>query len=136
MKLNPFIVLNGNAKEVIEFYEQALDGEVLTLLTYGSMPEQTPDEINDLVAHANVKVGEAILMISDNGNVVSPIQAGNQVTICITTNDEEHARKVFNELKQDGQVNFPLQKTSFSPAYGNVTDMYGVTFQIFTEDSQ
>lgn len=27
----------------------------------------------------------------------------------------------------------PLQKVHFSPAYGMVTDKFGVTFQIFTQ---
>jgi PhnB protein len=36
-------------------------------------------------------------------------------------------------LKQDGQVKMPLQETFFSPAYGIVTDKFGVTFQIYTE---
>jgi PhnB protein len=30
-------------------------------------------------------------------------------------------------------VTMPLQKTFFSPAYGSVTDKFGVSFQIFTE---
>jgi len=135
MKLTPFLVLNGNAKDAIEFYKQALDAEVLTLFTYGNMPEQTPEEMHDLVAHANLKIGGANLMIADNGDPTSiPINIGNQVTICVTPNDVERAQVVFDKLKQGGQVNFPLEKTSFSPAYGNVTDKFGITFQIFTEE--
>jgi PhnB protein len=33
-------------------------------------------------------------------------------------------------------VNMPLQETFFSPAYGIVTDKFGVTFQINTEGKQ
>jgi PhnB protein len=36
-------------------------------------------------------------------------------------------------LQQDGQVNMPLQETSFSPSFGTVTDKFGVTFTIFTQ---
>ena len=46
--------------------------------------------------------------------------------------DIEKSTKMFESLKQDGQVNMPLQKTHFSPAYGIVTDKFGVTFQITT----
>jgi PhnB protein len=39
-------------------------------------------------------------------------------------------------LQQGGQVKMPLQETLFSPAYGIVTDKFGVTFQIYTEGQQ
>lgn len=133
MKINPFIVLNGNAKEAIEFYKQVLEAKVLNINTYGNMPEQMPDRMHDLVAFANLNVDGAQLMICDNGNPSQPSEIGNHVTICITPNDEEHAQKVYNGLKQGGQINFPLERTPFSPAYGNITDKFGVTFQIFTE---
>lgn len=60
-------------------------------------------------------------------------QLGNQVTICITANEMEQAKPIYDALLQEGQVIMPLQETYFSPAYGMVTDKFGVTFQIFTK---
>jgi len=34
IKLTPYITLDGNAKEAIRFYEQAVGAEVLSLMTY------------------------------------------------------------------------------------------------------
>src|SRR5690625_7371396 len=111
MKLTPFLVLNGNAKDAIEFYKQALDAEVLTLFTYGNMPEQTPEEMHDLVAHANLKTGGANLMSADNGDPTSiPINIGKQATRCVTPNAMKCAKVVFHKLKKGGQVNFTLAK--------------------------
>jgi PhnB protein len=62
-----------------------------------------------------------------------PHTSGNQVTICITTDDAEKSRQMYNALMQEGQVTMPLQETFFSPAYGSVVDKFGVNFQIFTE---
>ena len=39
LKLTPFINLKRNAKEAIQFYEKAIDAKVITLITYGDMPE-------------------------------------------------------------------------------------------------
>jgi PhnB protein len=55
------------------------------------------------------------------------------VTICITTKDADKSKQIFEALQQGGQVIMPLQETHFSPAYGNLTDKFGVNFQIFTE---
>ncbi|WP_068496606.1 VOC family protein [Paenibacillus kribbensis] len=135
-RLIPYITMDGNAKEAIEFYEKALDAQQLFVQTFGEMPENPdfpiPAEVKGRIGHATLKVGETELMFSDTFPG-SPFSSGNQVSICITTDSVEQAGKMFDALQQGGQVGMPLQETHFSPAYGNVTDKFGVTFQIFTE---
>ncbi|WML57638.1 VOC family protein [Neobacillus sp. PS2-9] len=136
VRLIPYLVMDGNAKEAIQFYEKALDAQVLFSQSFGEMPENPefplPSEAKDRISHATIKVGETEVMLSDTFPG-QPHQIGTQVTICISTNDAEKAKKFFEALTEDGQVGMPLQETFFSPAYGIVTDKFGVTFQIFTE---
>ena len=106
--------------------------QVSTLSTYKDMPEPVEDHLKDRVAYAKLNVGDSDLMLSDTNGV--PISQGNHVTICITTQDTEQSRQIFEELKREGKVNVELTETSFSPAFANVTDRYGVTFQILTEE--
>jgi PhnB protein len=131
--------MNGNSQEAIQFYEKALDAKVLFIQTFGKYPEQPeyafPEYTKDLVAHARIKVGDTEIMFSDNFPAI-PHQSGNQVTICISTNDKDKSKQFYEALQQDGQVNMPLQKTPFSPAYAMVTDKFGVTFKIYTEAQQ
>lgn len=137
--LTPFIMLDGNAKEAIEFYEQSLDAKVLSKQTFGEMPQNPefplPEDVKERVTHSLLKVGESELMIADifPGQ---PHQKGSQVSICITTNDAEASKRIYEALQQDGQVNMPLQETFFSPAFGVVQDKFGVTFQIYTESKK
>jgi PhnB protein len=139
LRLSPYLVMDGNAKEAIQFYEKVLDAKVLFNQTFGEMPENPefplPADAKERVAHAMLKVGETDLMFSDTFPG-QPHQKGNQVTICISTNDMEKSKQIYEALQQDGQVNMPLQETHFSPAYGSVTDKFGVTFQIYTEGHQ
>jgi PhnB protein len=139
LRLTPYLMMDGNAKEAIQFYEKALDAKVLFLQTFGEMPENPefplPADAKDRVAHAMLKVGETDLMLSDTFPG-QPHQQGNQVTICISTNDMEKSKQIYEALRQDGQVHMPLQETHFSSAYGIVTDKFGVTFQIYTEGKQ
>lgn len=135
VKLTPYITLEGRTKEAIQFYEQAIGAEVLFISTYGDMPDMPntfTDEMKELVAHAKLKVGEAELMFSDSPSA-SPIENGKRVTICITTNSVEKSRRMFEALQQDGQVNMPFSEEPFSPGFGDVTDKFGVTFQVYTE---
>ncbi|WP_413303239.1 VOC family protein [Bacillus sp. 1P10SD] len=136
VRLIPYLVMDGNAKEAIQFYEKALDAQILFSQSFGEMPENPefplPPEAKDRISHATIKVGETEVMLSDTF-AGQPHQIGTQVTICISTNDAEKSKKFFEALTEDGQVGMPLQETFFSPAYGIVTDKFGVTFQIFTE---
>lgn len=135
VKLNPYITLEGNTREAIQFYEQAIGAEVLSMMTYGEMsemPNTFTDDLKNLVAHAKVRVGETELMFSDAPGG-SPIANGKRVTICITTNDVEQSKQIFEALRQGGHVNLPFQEEAFSPGFGDVTDKFGVTFQIYTE---
>ncbi|MCK8487296.1 hypothetical protein M0651_08945 [Paenibacillus sp. MBLB2552] len=45
----------------------------------------------------------------------------------------EQAQRLFDGLKQGGEVQQPLQPIYFSPTYGIVTDKFGVTFYVFTK---
>jgi PhnB protein len=136
LRLTPYLVMDGNAEEAIQFYEKALGAKVLFKQTFGEMPDNpefpTPADVKERVGHAMLKVGETDLMFSDTFPG-QPHQLGNQVTICISTNDVEKSKQIFEALQQGGQVSMQLQETHFSPAYGSVTDKFGVTFQIYTE---
>ncbi|WP_054636999.1 VOC family protein [Thalassobacillus sp. C254] len=136
MRLNPYLVMDGTGKEAIEFYEHALGAKVIGMQTFGEMPESPdfplPEEAKNRIAHGLLKVGETDLMLSDTFPG-QPHQTGNQVTICIILSDKERTNEVFEALSADGKVNMPLQETFWSPAYGIVTDKFGVTFQITTE---
>jgi len=136
VKLTPYLVMNGNAKEAMEFYQKALGAELLFSQSFGEMPENPeyplPEEAKGRVSHATLKVGETELMFSDTFPG-QPHQSGNQVSICLTTEDIEKARQMFEALQQGGQVTMPLQETFFSPAYGSLVDQFGVNFQVFTE---
>jgi PhnB protein len=135
LKLTPFINLKRNAKEAIQFYEKAIDAKVLTLITYGDMPEMPntyTDDLKDLVAFAKLQVGETELVISDVPDS-TPVDESKQITIGITTNDVEKSKRIFEALQQDGKVNMPFGEQPFSPSFGDVTDKFGVTFQVYTE---
>ncbi|MBB3108869.1 PhnB protein [Paenibacillus phyllosphaerae] len=134
----PYLMLDGTAKEAIDFYEKALGGKLLFCQTFGEMPENPefplPAEAKDRVSHATIKVGETDIMFSDTFPG-QPYQSGSLVTICLSTDDKEQAQQFYEALQEGGRVVMPLQETFFSPGYGIVTDKFGVTFQVYTESA-
>jgi PhnB protein len=121
LEMIPFFMMDGNAKEAITYYEKILAAEVAFIQMNG-----------DKVDHAVLKIGESQVMISDLISEI-PYQKGNQVNICITTSDRKQAEQIYHSLIEEGKIHLPMCEMPFSPAYGIVTDKFGVCFQVFTQ---
>ncbi|WLD94384.1 VOC family protein [Alkalihalobacillus sp. AL-G] len=136
--INPYLVLGGDGQEAVKFYERALEAKVLGLQTFGDMPDNPeyplPEDAKNRVLHAHLKIGETDLMISDTfpGPHSESFKVGNNVNVTVTTNDADKTKEVFDKLQDGGQVGMPLQETFWSPAYGQVTDKFGVVWQVST----
>lgn len=128
LTVTPLLQLKGNTREAIEFYQKTLDAEVIAFLTYGELSMDLPSEYKEMVAHAVIKVGQSDIMFSDSP--FEPVREGDQVSICISTDDIEESRRIFSSLLQGGKVVMPLEATSFSPAFGTLTDRFGIRFTI------
>lgn len=133
ISLNPYLIFDGNTREAVYFYEKALGGKVMGIMTFGDMPSDPnyplTDDMKDRVMHAHLQVGDSNLMFSDTFPG-TPYLPGDTIQIAIHPKEELKAREIFAILEDGGQVIMPLQKTDWSPLYGQVKDKFGVTFQI------
>lgn len=135
IRLTSYAIMNGNSKEAITFYQDVLGAELLVMQTYGDLPDngEIPEAAHNIVAHAMLKIGESNFVISDSFPGMPYIQ-GNNMTIIIGIDGIDKSKEIFERLSSDGgQVVMPLTETFFTPAYGKVTDKFGVNFQIICE---
>jgi PhnB protein len=139
LRLNPYLLFDGQTKEAIAFYEKAFGAKVLGVQTFGEMPPNPefplPEAAKDRVAHAMLKVGETDLMMNDTFPG-QPLPKGDHVTICVTTDDPQASKRIFDALREGGEVQMEFQETFWTAGYGIVKDKFGVTFQITTESKQ
>ncbi|MFC5530465.1 VOC family protein [Cohnella yongneupensis] len=136
IRLTPYAIMNGNSKEAIKYYQDVLGAELLVMQTYGELPGDggtIPEAAKNIVAHAMLKIGESNFVISD-AFPGEPYIQGNNITIIIGIDGIDQTKVIFEKLSSDGgQVVMPLMETFFTPAYGKVTDKFGVNFQIICE---
>ena len=133
MKLDLFINFDGNCREAVEFYAKVFKSEVKNLMTYGDAP-QTPDYTapeadRNRVLYSCVPIGGLNVMFSDtpsNGSFVR----GNNICPTIGTDDKDEITRMYNELKEGGEVYMPLGATFFSELFCMVRDKFGVIWQI------
>lgn len=119
----------GSCAEAFERYAEVFGGEV-TIMRMGEVPadQRMPGAGDDVVMHAALKVGDALLMGSDDPSGDGGPKTGFNVSY--TAPEVETAERVFAALSEGGEVTMPLEKTFWSPAFGMVTDRFGVPWMI------
>jgi PhnB protein len=133
MALNPYLIFNGNTREVVLYYVQVFGLEEPQLMTFGSMPsEHLPPGAENLIMHTFLEIAGTKLMFSDNFPGL-PYQQGNNFTLAYVSNDEAAIRDAFQKLSDGGTVKMELQETPWSKCYGSVTDKYNIEWQFSHE---
>ncbi|MDZ7836041.1 MAG: VOC family protein [Alkalibacterium sp.] len=136
--LTPYLMLDGNAREAAVFYAEVFDAEIESMELLKDWPQEfdgdIPEGSEDSVVHAYVRIGPLGLMLADifPGQ---PYEPGSLITIMVDVKETDEAKTLFERLSDGGDVIMPISETSFSPAYAQVKDKYGIEWQILTDSS-
>ena len=137
MQLNPYLFFDGKCEAAFRFYEKALGGKIVAMMTYadGPDPSQSPPEHRDLIMHARMTVGDKVLMGSDAPEDRFNKPQGFSVSLGI--DDPQEADRVFGELsKGDAKVMMPIAETFWAQRFGMLVDQYGTPWMINCEKKQ
>lgn len=136
--VNPYLFFNGRCEEAIEFYGKAVGAESLMLVRYKDAPPETKaqhqqqcnspmDETK--VMHARLRIGDSMFMLSDG-----PCSGKyDGFALSLTAPSAADAERSFAALSAGGKVDMPMAKTFFSPAFGMLTDRFGVKWMVLAE---
>ena len=129
-KLRPYLQLDGNCREVMEFYHSVLGGE-LTMQTHGEAFPDTPEDMRDKIIHSMIETDSFGLMASDIHPMYCPPHvAGNNVQLCLVGTDREKLEGMFSKLAEGGEVTMPLEKQFWGDVFGSLTDRFGIHWMI------
>ena len=134
MKFIPYLTFEGNAGEAIQFYADALGGEIVNMITYKDAPDDAlgfpiPDNYLDNIMHCALNVRGETLYFSDAFPGMS-VTKGNGIEILIACVTEEELRNTFDKLMVDGEVTMPVEETFWGSIFGSLTDKYGIGWSL------
>jgi PhnB protein len=134
MKLQPYIMFNGNAREAMNFYATALGGEITFVQTYGEAPADYPQdsETANRIMHANIKWEGFELMISDS-HPARTVTFGEAINISIAPDSREAGQKIFDALAVNGKIDMPYALQFWGATFGSLTDKFGVSWMVNAE---
>lgn len=139
MALSIYLNFKDEARKAIEFYEQAFETEITSILTYGEMPQDEnfpiTEEVKNLIANAAMEIHGTRLMFSDVPDGMGfELKEGNNISITVLSNNKDLIKKQFIALSKNGTVDMPLDVTFWSPLYGSLIDQFGINWQFNFEE--
>jgi PhnB protein len=137
MVVTVYINFNGNCREAVEFYAEVFNTEKPEIMTFAEMPPdpelEVPEEARDLVLHTSLDINGSTIMFSDILPDTTFI-TGNNISLTVMTISVEETEKLFDRLKEGGNVEMELGETFWSKCYGSLTDKFGIVWQLMIDD--
>lgn len=135
MQVSFHLVFGGQCEAAFQFYERALGGKIVNILTYGdsAMAEQVPPEWRGKIVHATFAVGATVVAGAD---VLPERYAKPQgFYVLLGVDDTRDAERIFAALAENGEVQMAMQETFWSRRFGVLTDQFGIPWEINCEQA-
>jgi PhnB protein len=133
MKLNTYLNYGGNCAEAFRFYEQHLGAKIGMMMKFGDMPDpgKVPPGMTDSVMHAQITIGDAVIMASDvPADRWKPMRS---VYLSLNVASDADAEQLFALLADGGEVFMPVQETFFASRFAQLRDKFGTSWMIIHE---
>ncbi len=135
--LNPYLVFKDNCEDAFNFYKLVFSGNFLYLGRYKDVPQQDrqlfPMSLDEKIMHASLQINtKTILMGCDSIETYEQpaTEFANNFYLYISTDNQEEAYRIFNELSAEGEIIMPISQTFWSTHYGMVADKFGIYWKI------
>jgi PhnB protein len=134
MKINPYLIFNGDCRDAFTFYAKSLNGQIELMMTFGESParEQVPPNCLDLVMHTRLLVGDQAIMGSDT-TPERPVNGMSGCSISLNVDNVAEAERVFGALADGGSIQMPLEATFWAARFGMLVDRFGVAWMVNCE---
>lgn len=138
MKIEAYLFFNGRCEEALNFYTQALGGQIKALMRYEGSPMENdarplPPDWGQKVMHAVFESEGAGFMASDGMPGEPPPVYGGFAMSVYLPKDVERARQIFAALSADGQITMPFDKPFWGGHFGMLTDTFGIPWMVSCE---
>lgn len=132
MKLVPYLHFEGNAEEAMNFYKDALGGEIVSIQRYGDAPMPSDEDYKNKVMHGRLTFDGNLVMISDifKGHNVA---RGENIQLSVDVDDAAKIDELFHKMAEGGQVTMELQNTFWGARFGMLKDKFGILW-MFNHD--
>ena len=133
--INPHINFNGNAEEAFTFYKSVFGGEfakVIRLKDLASSEFPVGDMDANKIMYIALPIGTSNILIgNDVPDFMGKVNENeNRSKISISVESKEEADRLFSNLSEGGNVEFPMGNSPWGPYFGMFRDKYGIEWEV------
>ncbi len=132
--LHYYLNFPGTTEEALNFYKNALGGEIEMIQYYRDMPdnEKLQEAQKEKVMHASMKFADgSVLMATDAlEGMGKKLEAGNNFYMSLNCESKLECDAIFNALSEGGEIEMALQDTFWGAYFGMWTDKFGIHWMV------
>lgn len=121
----PYLILNGKVDRALALYERALGARAECIQRFGDVDGSCPAAQKARVMHAEARIGEAVVMMSDGPADDGPTSGGN-VSVAVNFDDAAQMQRCFDALAETGAVIQPIFAAPWGALFGVVRDEFEI----------
>lgn len=130
MRLDPYLMFDGQCEAAFKFYEKTLGAQIKAMMPHAGSPaeEHAPPEWKNKILHAALSLGDFMLMGSDAPP--GEYQQPKGFYVSLHVEQPADAERIFKALSENGQVHMPLAETFWAVRFGMLVDQFHVPWMI------
>jgi PhnB protein len=129
-----YLHFDGNSEKAMNFYKSIFGGEFIAITRYKDVPgkEKLSDADKEKLIHVSLKLTEhSTLMATDwLDGMEDRFVPGSNFQICLNTESEKEADKLFAALSAGGKTEMPMNRTFWGAYFGMCADQFGIRWMI------
>ena len=133
MRIDPYLLFNGDCEAAFRFYEKTLGGKIEAMLSHKGSPAEAhvPAEWGDKILHACMVIDGQRILASDvpPGKYEKP----QGFSVCLQIPKAADGERIFDALAEKGTVTMPFSQTFWAYRFGMCTDRFGTHWMINCE---
>jgi PhnB protein len=130
MRLNPYLMFDGQCEAAFKFYQECLPAKIVMLMRYSDSPlsKQMSPEWSQKIMHTTLAFGEHLLQGADAlpQNYCRP----QGFSVMLNVDSVTEADRIFNALSEHGKVQTPLQESFWALRSGMLIDPFSIPWMI------
>jgi len=127
MQMNIYLYFNGNCEEAMNFYKEALGGNIVSMMRYADAPMPSDEDYKSKIMHGVMQAAGSTLMFSDSNKNHDAV-TGNNFSVSLGFSSDDEITNTFNAISAGGKITMPLQDTFWGAKFGMCCDKFGINW--------
>ncbi len=130
LSMEPYINFNGDCEEALNTYAKIFNGKVNIQQRYDNPAMKAPKEYHDKVLHASLEFDGITILASDVMPGKQIKRGTSDASLSLNISGVEDAKRIFEQLAEEGKVHVPFNKQFWGAWHGNLIDRFGIRWMV------